>query len=435
MLVATLLLLANSVAQNAALDVRFPDGFMFGAATSAYQAEGFWDRDGKGPSVWDTFMHEYSYLIPNNSNGDDSAESYCKYKEDIQALKDMGMQFYRFSISWPRIMPTGLSNVINQKGIRFYSELIDEVIKNGITPMVTMHHWDLPQSLQDLGGWTNEVIAEYFEDYARVLFSNYGDRVKWWITMNGPRLFWDGYEGSSAILPFAPYVNGTGIAPYLEGHTMLKAHAKVYHLYKNEFQKTQQGKISISASLTWFDPENVNSSAHIAAAERMFDFCNNWFLHPIYSKEGDYPAIMKDRIGNLSRAYGLAKSRLPAFKTEEINYIKGTADFAALNLHSTLLVNDKEDGEVPSTSHDVRASIATKLRGIPQESFETLSPRGIRNAMNMFKQKYGDWSIFITESGFADSGGVDDKIRVKYLGEEIRFIPRGFRQPCKNSHT
>uniref|UniRef100_A0A1B6CXV5 Uncharacterized protein n=1 Tax=Clastoptera arizonana TaxID=38151 RepID=A0A1B6CXV5_9HEMI len=158
-------------------DFKFPDGFKIGAASSAYQIEGAFNEDGKGESIWDRFVRQNPSPIKNNSTGDVAADSYHKYKEDVQLLKSVGFDHYRFSISWTRIQPKGEINEINKKGIDYYNALIDELLANKIEPLVTMTHFDLPQALQDLGGWLNPEIVNYFEDYAYILFTYFGDRV------------------------------------------------------------------------------------------------------------------------------------------------------------------------------------------------------------------------------------------------------------------
>lgn len=213
-----------------------------GVATAAYQIEGAYLEDGKSKNIWDILTHDRSELIDDGSNGDVACDSYHKVEEDVALIKDLGVDFYRFSISWARVLPKGYSYYVNQAGINYYNKLINALLKEGITPMVTLYHWDLPQVLQDAGGWPNELLADYFADYARVIFENFGDRVKWWLTFNEP--FNTCHQGYGNVLK-APALNITGYADYLCTHTVLKAHAKVYHMYDKEFRSKQNGKILI----------------------------------------------------------------------------------------------------------------------------------------------------------------------------------------------
>lgn len=216
----------------------FPEDFLFGVATAAYQIEGAWNEDGKGENIWDTLTHDHPEYIQDNSTGDIACDSYHKVEEDIALIKNLGVDFYRFSLSWSRILPKGYSYKVNKAGIAYYNKLIDGLIENGIEPMVTLYHWDLPKDFQDLGGWPNELIADYFEDYAKVAFDYFGDRVKYWITFNEPyNVCYQGYGDTKK----APALNMTGFADYLCTHTVLKAHARVYHLYNDTYKPTQKG--------------------------------------------------------------------------------------------------------------------------------------------------------------------------------------------------
>lgn len=190
--------------------------------------------------------HERSELIADGSNGDVACDSYHKVEEDVALIKDLGVDFYRFSISWSRVLPKGYSYYVNQAGIDYYNQLIDALIEADITPMVTLYHWDLPQVLQDAGGWPNELLADYFADYARVMFENFGDRVKLWLTFNEP--FNTCHQGYGNVLK-APALNMTGYADYLCTHTVLKAHAKVYHMYTDEYKPKQNGKVLMFESI------------------------------------------------------------------------------------------------------------------------------------------------------------------------------------------
>lgn len=184
-------------------------------------------------------------------------------------MKELGLDFYRFSVSWPRILPNGFSSKINAAGIDYYNNLINEMLKHNIRPFLTMYHWDLPQNLQKLGGWANPAVVDWFKDYAKVLFINFGDRVKHWITINEPKqICYEGY-GSAAK---APTLNMTGIAEYLCAKNVLLAHANVYHMYDEDYRKLQNGTIGISISHTWYEPASETlEDYHAAIDARQFD--------------------------------------------------------------------------------------------------------------------------------------------------------------------
>lgn len=184
-------------------------------------------------------MHARSDLVQDGSTGDVACDSYNKYMNDVQLLKDLGVGFYRFSLSWSRILPNGLSNNINPAGIEYYNKLINALIENNIQPMITLFHWDLPQYLQNVGGWLNPNIVKYFTEFARIAFDHFGDRVKTWFTINEPRLIChDGY----GIAENAPALNLSGVGEYICAHNVLKSHASVYRLYNETFKPLQKGK-------------------------------------------------------------------------------------------------------------------------------------------------------------------------------------------------
>lgn len=204
----------------------------------------------------------------DGSNADIACDSYHKYKEDVALLKEMGADFYRFSISWSRILPSGFLNTsVNYRetpGVKYYRNILLELQSAGIKPMVTLYHWDLPQSLQDLGGWTNPMIVDWYSDYVRVCFEMFGDLVKMWSTFNEPMQTCQGGYGSTAM---APQIVSPGIGEYLCAHHLLLSHSAAYHIYKKEFKK-QNGKISIVTDFNWFIPLNSTSKSDQEAAER-----------------------------------------------------------------------------------------------------------------------------------------------------------------------
>nr|AIA09348.1 beta-glucosidase [Periplaneta americana] len=393
-------------------DYAFPDGFLFGTATSSYQVEGAWLEDGKSLNIWDTLTHNKSNLISDRSNGDVACDSYHKYKEDVQLLKELGVNFYRFSVSWSRILPTGHINVVNQAGIDYYNNLINELLANGIQPMVTMYHWDLPQTLQDLGGWPNQVMAQYFEDYARVLFTNYGDRVKYWITFNEPSVFTAGYE---SVAFHAPNVGATGFGQYLATHTVLKAHARAYHLYDNEFRAAQQGKIGMAFNINWCEPRD-NITEDIAACNRMQEFNLGMYAHPVFSPEGDFPTVVKERVAMNSEAEGFTQSRLPSLTQEEIEYIKGTADFFGLNHYTTFYGSPLTYTGEPTFTKDVGILMMPDFSWPGSASIWLhVVPWGFRKQLNRIAEIYNNPPVIITENGFSDHGELNDTGRINYL--------------------
>lgn len=223
---------------------------------------------GKGENIWDHLVHNYPYFISDMSNGDVACDSYHRYLEDIELLKDLKVNFYRFSISWARILPNGLTNSYNEKGIEYYGKVIDELVKNGITPMVTLFHWDLPQHLQQIGGWANPKIVKYFTEYARIIFDKFADRVPIWTTFNEPaQVCKQGYGGTDK----APVLNSNGLADYQCNHNLLKSHASVYHLYDNNYRSKYNGKIGIVIDGGYLFPE-TDTEANLAAQHRGFQF-------------------------------------------------------------------------------------------------------------------------------------------------------------------
>ncbi|KAE9543770.1 hypothetical protein AGLY_002000 [Aphis glycines] len=402
------------------MDYKFPKEFMFGVSTAAYQIEGGWNEDGKGENIWDHLVHSSPELIRDGTNGDIACDSYHKYKEDVALAKNLNVKVYRFSISWARIAPYGVMNSLNLKGIAYYNHLIDELIKNDIIPLVTMYHWDLPQYLQDLGGWVNPIMSDYFKEYARVLFTHYGDRVKWWITINEPMEACKGY----AIKGYAPYLNLNNTGYYLAAHTQLIAHGKAYRLYEEMFKSTQQGKISISINGVFFIPKNPNSVDDVMTAERANQFERGLFSHPIY--KGDYPPIMRSWVDKKCKEEGRPWSTLPKFTEDEIKLIKGaclrdnilisTADFYALNHYSSRLVTHGSDSD-PHFNPDAEYITSVDESWLKPSVAPWLIPvsDGLRQLLIWLKDEYGNPPLIITENGYGDNGQLDDLDRINYM--------------------
>jgi len=409
-------------------DLRFPREFIFGSATSSYQIEGAWNEGGKGESIWDRLVHTNPNFISDKGNGDIACDSYHKYKEDVQLLKQLGFEMYRFSISWPRVLPNGEVHHINEEGLQYYNNLINELLANGIQPMVTMYHWDLPQKLQDLGGWTNPLIVDYFVDYARLLFERFGDRVAWWVTINEPSQIILGYNSHGIYAPNTPL---EGVGEYLAGHHMILAHAKAYRVYEKDFKGKQKGKISLSLAGRCTFPF-TNTKEDTEAALRYREFEVGWFANPVFGSDGDYPKVMKQVILKKCLKEGRKKSRLPEFSKEEIKMIKGSADYFAFQFYSTRLVShmDSNDGE-PSWMNDSLCD--SKLgEGWTPTSLDWLwiAPNGLREMLKWIKESYGNPSVFITENGVpdVDPDPVDDKFRVNAYRTYLQEVTAAMTQ-------
>ncbi|KAI8514032.1 hypothetical protein Bbelb_083560 [Branchiostoma belcheri] len=381
---------------------RFPDGFIWSTATASYQIEGGWDADGKGESIWDRFSHTPG-KVDRGDTGDVACDSYNKYREDVQLITGMGLRYYRFSLSWTRIFPDGTSTSgPNQAGVDYYNNLINELIRNGVTPMVTLYHWDLPQNLQDTyGGWVSEGIVQHYNDYATFAFQTFGDRVRYWLTFNEP---WAVCYVGYGLGMHAPGIQDERNSTYLCAHNILKAHAGAWHTYDRNFRADQGGQVSITLNSDWAEPRDPDRAADVMAADRFLQFYLGWFANPIYSREGDYPAVMKETMLAKSQAEGLRESRLPQFTQDEVNFIRGTSDFFGLNHYTTRIIEDNVViGATPGYTNDRDVAQYTApewTRAQSQWLYEV--PWGLRRLLNFIKMNYGDPEVLVTENGRSD---------------------------------
>uniref|UniRef100_A0A673M2R3 beta-glucosidase n=1 Tax=Sinocyclocheilus rhinocerous TaxID=307959 RepID=A0A673M2R3_9TELE len=392
----------------------FPEGFHWGVSSSAYQVEGGWNADGKGPSVWDTFTQKPGN-IPNNDNGDVACDSYNKIDEDLHMLRALKVKTYRFSLSWSRIFPNGYKSSLNQKGVDYYNRLIDGLIANNIAPMVTLYHWDLPQALQDINGWENPEIINIFSEYCDFCYATFGDRVKFWNTFNEPQtIAWSGY----GLGQIPPNVKQPGDAPYKVAHNLLKAHAQAYHTYDEKYRASQGGLVSISLNAEWTEPLDVNVPREVVAADRALQFQLGWFAHPIF-KNGDYPDAMKWQVGNKSELQGLTDSRLPSFTDQDKAFIQGTADVFCINTYTTKVVRhvtSRLNIESYQTDQDLEKDNADGSENTAVNEQKAVA-WGLRRLLNWLKEEYGDPEIYITENGVATDTAitVDDTDRIFFL--------------------
>lgn len=383
---------------------RFPNDFKFGTASAAYQIEGGWDADGKGENIWDRSTHLHPELN-SYATGDISSDSYHKWAEDVELLKGLGVNSYRFSIAWSRVLPTGFANQSNLAGVDYYKKLIAALKANNIEPLVTMHHWDLPTVLEDLGGFINPEIQNWFVDYARFLFETFGDDVKEWITFNEPK---QTCEQGYGIGILAPNIVDPGVKNYQCGHNLIIAHGKAYRMYDQKFREKQKGRVSMVIDSNWFEPAS-NSTEDIEASERNLICTYGWFADPI--KFGDYPKIMKERIANRSRLEGYNSSRLPSFTDEEKEIIKGTADFMTVNIYTSSMVKAIPEPDIvpfgPTRDLDIGTDVFQ-----PDDWEKTVTdwlkvvPWGARKLVKWISDTYGNPELIVTENGYHDNGTV-----------------------------
>ncbi|CAH1162763.1 unnamed protein product [Phaedon cochleariae] len=376
----------------------FPDGFLIGAATAAYQIEGAWNVDGKGISIWDNFTHSHPDRIKDHTNGDVACDSYHKYKEDIKLVADMGMTHYRFSISWPRLFPTGFESVPNLKGIAYYKKVVAECLRRKVMPVVTIYHWDMPQPLEDRGGFMNADLVPYFVKFARAVIAALPE-VRYWMTINEPKLICTRGYGEGAQ---APGVANTGYGEYQCAYVVAKCHAATYRMYKQEFPH-YTAPMSIVIDGEWNEPA-TNSTRDIEAAERRNQFEYGLYANPIFN--GNWPQVVIDRVAQASAAENLTRSRLPAFTQEEIDNINGTWDFMGFNTYWTHLVSDTVEGAypVPSYQNDIRAIISNDPDWNVAPNGNTIVAWGARKMMKWIKDNYNNPPIFISENGVGDTG-------------------------------
>jgi beta-glucosidase len=381
---------------------KFPQDFIWGTATASYQIEGAAKEDGKGLSIWDTFSHTPGKVY-NDDNGDIACDHYHRYKEDIQIMKNIGLKGYRFSISWSRIFPEGKKQ-INQKGIDFYNILIDELLKNGIEPAITLYHWDLPQTLQDIGGWENRETINYFIEYAKCAFNKFGDRVKKWITHNEPSIiaFGGNYDGYHP-----PGYKDLSLAVKISHHLLL-SHAKVVELYK-QINK-QKGKIGIALNLYPIYPatDSENDKDAVLFAN---DYYNTWFLDPVL--KGKYP----EKLFNIFKE----KFNSPVILSNDIDILKrNRCDFLGINYYMRKIVKD-------SNSHKILKfeEIRAKNANFTYMDWE-IFPKGIYDILIYIKEEYDNPEIYITENGAAFNDTVNngdiinDNNRIDFLKEHFK---------------
>lgn len=384
------------------LSPKFPEDFTWGAATAAFQLEGAWDEDGKGESIWDRFCHTPGN-ISNGDTGDIACDHYHRWRDDLQIISQMGLQAYRFSISWPRLLPNG-RGALNQPGLDFYSRLVDELLTLGVEPYVTLYHWDLPQALHDQGGWPDRGIVDAFVEYADLATRKLGDRVNHWITFNEPYV--------AAVLGYLLGIHAPGHKDVDEmlsaAHHMLLAHARAIPVIKTNLPASQSG---IVLNLSGQVPAS-NSFADRAAAWRQDGILNRWYLNPLAGR--GYPQ-------DIVQHYGRLMDFIHAGDLEEIAV---PTDFLGINYYTRGVVRSKD---IPEAENAVRTVF---LNPDPTEMGWEVYPQGLYEILGRVHFDYGFPQLYVTENGAAyldtvdQVGQVDDPFRIAYFKGHLKSVSR-----------
>ncbi|HMA01405.1 MAG: GH1 family beta-glucosidase [Gemmatimonas sp.] len=379
-------------------DYRFPERFLWGAATSAYQIEGSTRADGAGPSIWDRFSHTPGKIV-NGDTGDIATDHYHRYAADVDLMAQLGLQSYRFSIAWGRILPEGTGRV-NAVGLAFYDRLIDALLAKKIAPMATLYHWDLPEALDARGGWLNRDIASWFAEYASTVFRAFDDRVPRWVTLNEP---WVVAHEGYGIGTHAPGHRDFREVPVVS-HNLLRAHGAAVQAYR----AVGMHEIGLVVNL---EPKYPASDLveDIEATARADAYMNRHYLDPVF--RGHYPPELID-------AFGYA---WPTFPDSDWPLIQTPFDFLGVNYYSRNVVRDAP-GDLP-----LRATRVRQEGNLHTEMDWEVFPAALTRILVWIRERYGNRPIYITENGaafddpaHAEGVVVDDPLRVAYLRDHLR---------------
>ncbi|KAK9131688.1 hypothetical protein Scep_011216 [Stephania cephalantha] len=415
---------------------QFPGNFLFGTSTSSYQIEGAAYEDGKGLNNWDVFSR-IPGGIKDGHNGDVAADHYHRYKEDIDMMSSLGVNAYRFSISWTRILPRGRLGDVNHEGIMFYNKLIDYLLLKGIEPFVTLHHFDIPQELEDnYGSWLSPLMQDDFAYFADICFRSFGDRVKYWVTINESVLY--AYLAYfTKLYPPGRYCELLGecsgnpiLDPISAVHNMILSHAKATSIYKKHYQPKQGGYIGAVVSAPMYVPYSDEETDH-EAAKRALAFKVAWFLDPLI--HGDYPREMRRHLGN----------KMPKFKPEESDQmLKDGLDFIGVNQYTTFYAKDCLNN-LSSPQCDVLQGF---VHATPENDGGFIGeptsmpviyvvPTGMEKMIKYLKERYNNKPMIVTENGYPQEnlgiGSQEDLLndfkRVNYHKSYLSSLARAIK--------
>jgi beta-glucosidase len=377
--------------------IQFPSGFLWGAATSAYQIEGSPLADGAGPSIWHQFSHAPG-MTANGDTGDVACDHYHRFEEDVRLMRDLGLTSYRYSISWSRVMPSG-RGAVNPAGLAFYDRLTDLLVKHGIRPNVTLYHWDLPLAIHEQGGWLNRDIAGWFADYATVMVRALGDRVAMWATLNEPWVVTDGGYLTGVLAPGHKSLIETPIA----SHNLLRAHGMGMQALRAEGARHPGLVVNLEPKYPATDREE-----DLAATRRADAYMNRQYLDPVFL--GRYPEEMREIYG----------SAWPEFPADDFALIRQPLDFLGINYYTRAVTCD-DPAATP-----VRAGRVRQPQHIyTTTDWEVYAP-ALTDVLTWVTERYGTLPLYITENGaafpdpdVAQGPVVDDPLRVSYYREHL----------------
>jgi beta-glucosidase len=380
----------------------FPEDFLWGAATAAYQVEGSPLADGAGPSIWHRFAHTPG-RVRDGDTGDVACDHYRRFPEDVALMRALGLGAYRFSIAWSRVLPEGVGRV-NARGLDFYDRLVDALLAAEVRPLATLYHWDLPAALDDRGGWLNPDSADWFAEYTAIAVRRLDDRIHHWLTLNEPWVVADGGYLRGALAPGHANLFEAPIA----AHNLLRAHARGVSAYRAEGRHA----IGIAVNLEPKYPAS-DRAEDVEATRRAHAYANRYYLDPIFF--GRYPRALAEIFGEA----------WPAFPTADLEAIRGAPDFLAVNYYTRGVVRDAPE------AWPVRASSVRQLRSTYTETGWEVHPEGLVDTLGWLRRRYGPIPLYLTENGAAfydpptAAGGVVlDPLRVAYYREHLRAVHR-----------
>lgn len=404
--------------QLAPITAAFPPDFLWGAATSAYQIEGAVHEDGRVPSMWDRFAATPGTTYQGQT-GEIAADHYHRMEEDVALMAELNLGTYRFSLSWPRILPQG-TGAINERGLDFYDRLVDALLARGIRPLATLYHWDLPVALQERGGWLNRDTAYAFADYAAAVAHRLGDRIDCWLTHNEP---WCSAYLGYALGIHAPGLNDKQLAVDA-GHHILLAHGLSVPRLREHISSQAQVGIALDFYPVYAADDRPET---LLAVQQADAFRNRWFLDPLF--RGHYP---DDLFANLG-------VNPPPIRDGDFSIISTPIDFLGVNYYSRMLVRSHTDSATTTTTaaHTLPADGYEAVERIPGASYTEMGweifPDGLANILTRIHREYAPKALIVTESGAAfddqwdGNGTVHDQQRIDYLRRHIQTVAEVIR--------